>query len=235
MDIAGFGRRLPFHFDVHRRLTLVHHPPEHRLESIGQSWGQHFSERAPNIGVDRKPVDVGKGLIDADKPQIRIDECETGWTRLVEPVQLFGLVLGFRSAFTQFCFDLPVVVNVRGGADPANDRSRVAADRDGPRQLPAILAVGTEKAMFEFVGFSEVQALEPAVGHELPVLGMNGSQPAEADRFIESESHVFETRLIDVFDESGGRGDEDDLRHRIGEGPIPCLAFAQRSFCRDAS
>ena len=145
------------------------------------------------------------------------------------------MALSFRSAFPQFFFDLPVVVNVRGGADPANDRSRVSADRDGPRQLPAILAVGAEKAMFEFVGLSEIQALEPVVGHELPVLGMNGSQPAEADRFIEPESHVFEARPVDVFDESGRGGDEDDLRHRIGESPIPRLAFAQGGFCRDAS
>ena len=85
-EIAGIGRRLPFHIDVHRRLTLVHHPPEHRLESIGQRWGQHFSEGAPNIGVDRKAVDVGKGLVDADKPQIPIDERQTSGARLVEAV-----------------------------------------------------------------------------------------------------------------------------------------------------
>jgi hypothetical protein len=73
------------------------------------------------------------------------------------------------------------------------------------------------------------------VGHELAILGMNGSQPAEADRFIEPESHVFKARPVDVFDESGRGGDEDDLRHRIGKRPIPCLAFTQGGFCGDAS
>ena len=195
--------------------------------------GVEIGVRLSNQFLDRRAIAVGDRLIDQGETAVSVlrkNKIRVGVDNLAE--ENMG-PLGFRTALQQVLLDLAMIVDVGGGTDPADDGAGFDANRNGPRQLPPILAVGPKETMLEFVSLSDLQALEPTVGNESAVIGMNRIQPAEADGLIQRQAPVLEARLVEVLDESRSRGDEDDLRHRIGQRSIPRLTFAQGGLCRN--
>lgn len=132
-----------------------------------------------------------------------------------------------RLAFAQLVLEPAAVVDIGVGADPLADASMFVADGQGTRQVPAGLPIVAAQLAFDLVGALAIERQRPRLAGHAQACGRMCLLPRGAGLRVRVQAGVFVPALIEIVRLACRIGDEDDLRHRVGQPPQPRLAGRQ--------
>jgi hypothetical protein len=111
-----------------------------------------------------------------------------------------------------------LVLDVGAGRVPLLDRARGVADRQRPREVPPVFAVGSApEAELGFVADALLHRGHPGVERILEVVGVKHLRPVASEVEAGPGAGVVEPALVAVVDPPVRARGPDDLRHGIGE------------------
>ncbi len=127
----------------------------------------------------------------------------------------------------QFFAQLPLVVDVRAGADPLENFSVLRPHGEGANQVPAISCVrGPPNAEFDFVVGPCFNAMLPDLADAGEVIGMDKRGPTSQSGFFPGGAGVIEPALVVVIEIAVGLRRPDDLRDAVGQEAVALFALA---------
>ena len=118
----------------------------------------------------------------------------------------------------------PAIVDVDRRAHPADHPADVVPGGQRAREMPAVgLVGGAAQPVLALPGLAPRHRFRPTLEQLTDVLGVDDRLPVGLR--IPRQAGVVEPSLVVIGDPSVRVGREHDLRHRVGKGPIPLLAF----------
>ena len=111
-----------------------------------------------------------------------------------------------------------LLLDVGVGADPPGHLCLLVADRQRPRQVPAVLAIGTAQAKFGFIGVAVAQCASPARRRGGHVVRMDHGGPALAVELARARTAVVVNLLVEPVQHAIRRRCPDVIGHGLRKG-----------------
>ena len=118
----------------------------------------------------------------------------------------------------------PLFVDIGAGADPANDLTFGAADRQSAAQGPAILAAMMPQPIFDLIGLAGFQAVAPPAPSRFLIVRVEHAVPGGTVRRPDRNAGIFIPARVVIIVIAVRERRPDHLRHGVRERPEHAVA-----------